>query len=960
MAVAVTLDQIVARLNIENVFRTEGVSGGRQKGDQWEGCACPFCADQNHLGFNAKTGLWKCFKCGRSGNLVTLISQARNCPTGEAFKALIAMAGLENEVKPRKPRNTQKPKPVSDALPVSDVTVSAVYERFIALSALTDIHMRQIRDKRGFTRTTIEEFKLRSGGPQMEGILSKLADEFAEKDLLQAALLVMANGRLIPNNQLLEDRVLIPYLDENGATYHLRPHKLGFEGLQIEPFARYLLKERPEHIVLTEGEFKAIALHQCRIPSLAIPGISSFGRRNFDRLVALLREHGVRQVTVVFDNEVKDNPKLSNFKARAEDRYDTQAWSYLMAYKLGREDFVVRVGWLPDEWRENGKADWDSALAAGKTRDDFLGVIGRAVSPREYLESLPDEAKRIVQRKIAKHFARLSIRREFNRYVATRHRAGGEVYDEVISNFVINIRSSFFTPEGVIRNVQLQNEYGEISEMFALDPGSMAGLNEFKKFCFGKGNYVFEGKTSDLVDMWKLEFLRDSGELIYMPDRIGCVESGLWLFGNLAIMDGKVYRPDNDGIVWIEGRGYKPQSLQLGPRGEAVEDAIPALSERPIDIVEVADKLRMAVGGYEAYIGLGWVISAIFGEDIFAKYKCLPILFPHGKRESGKSTFMRWIMAFFGVETEGYGIAETTQNFIARALSYYSGLGAWFDEYRNEPRVIQKDGFFRSAYNRQLSGKGTATAFQAKGFAVHAALAVSGEELPRDNGLFTRLVPVQISARNRDRTWYEWMNRHATQFSAFALHLLLNYKQYRDKILDNIAELKTALIAKDISDRTAENWAICAGAFDAVVLQDDEFIHWVEQACQDVKRIGESEHLLNLFWEDINTLVAMGELGDRHLKVQDERLYIWFPAVFDVWATHYRRKTGREPFDKTSVLKYLMDEPYCGKVQVLRLKKTNRKVYPILLEAATDTIREIAESLDSEEVEPGSIGWYKD
>ena len=52
----------------------------------------------------------------------------------------------------------------------------------------------------------------------------------------------------------------------------------------------------------------------------------------------------------------------------------------------------------------------------------------------------------------------------------------------------------------------------------------MAGLNEFKKFCFSKGNFVFEGNTQDLLNVWKLEFLRDIGDLIYMPDRIGYIE----------------------------------------------------------------------------------------------------------------------------------------------------------------------------------------------------------------------------------------------------------------------------------------------------------------------------------------------------------------------------------------------------------------------------------------------------
>ena len=354
--------------------------------------------------------------------------------------------------------------------------------------------------------------------------------------------------------------------------------------------------------------------------------------------------------------------------------------------------------------------------------------------------------------------------------------------------------------------------------------------------------------------------------------------------------------------------------------------------------------MKQTIGGYEAYVGIGWVIATIFSSDIFKYYKCMPILFPHGKRESGKSTFMRWLMAFFGIETEGVGIAETTQNFIARSLSYFSGLGAWFDEYRNEYRVIQKDGFFRSAYNRQMSGKGTATAFQARGFSVHASVAISGEELPKDNGLFTRLVPLQVSAYKRDRTWYEWFNRHAQEFSSFTLYLLLNYEELKPKILTNIAELKKALLQKDISDRTAENWAICTGCFDTVVFQDDEFISWVEQACQEVKLSGENEHMLNQFLSDILVLIIRDEINEDYITYEEEGklLCIWLSGVYNAWAMHYRSKTGREPFDEHSIRKYLQDEPYYKGTDRIYFKNSRRRAVIIDVETAPEIVQDIA------------------
>ncbi|MCL5941999.1 MAG: DNA primase, partial [Actinobacteria bacterium] len=286
----VTLEQITARLNVPELFQQNGARGGRQKGEQMEGATCPFCDDPDHFGYNSKAGLWKCRKCGESGNLVTLVSKVRKCPTGQAFKALMAEAGLTpEEVRPpkkrgRPPGTGRKAAPGGDdgKLPVSNVNAGRIYERFVELLPLTDAHRQKLQKKRGFTLTTIETFRLRSGGPHVAGILSQLADEFGESDLLDAALTITVNGRACFNDQLLEDRIIIPYLDERGAPYHIRPHKLGLER-PLEPYARCLLKERPEHVILTEGEFKAIALRQWRIPAIGVPGVSSFGGKHFER-----------------------------------------------------------------------------------------------------------------------------------------------------------------------------------------------------------------------------------------------------------------------------------------------------------------------------------------------------------------------------------------------------------------------------------------------------------------------------------------------------------------------------------------------------------------------------------------------------------------------------------------------------------------------------------------------------
>lgn len=620
-----TIDEIVARLDVKSFFTKHGVIITKDKNTNCEG-SCPFCRDESHFSFNRQNGKWKCWKCGESGGVSGFLQKLLGCTSQEAKKILQKEAGIiEDKIVPFQQKKTSNKAPNrSAAKEIDRPIVSRIYTRVCELLPLTDIHRQQLKKKRGFTDELIDELMFRSLGPHAAALKSKLAQEFAEEDLLESGVLVKTpgSGQVIMNSQLLEDNILIPYLDAKGSkseersrsldggegdrsdakegkseerfrpldgsggtfpdaggsktparptpldggkhVYYIRPHKLGFEKIAPQIYCRYFLQTLPpEHVMLTEGEFKAAALWQWRIPAIAVPGVSSFGAKHLEKLVTFFREFGVKKVTVIFDNEIKDNPEYPNYKPKASDRYDTQLWSYLMAYKLGREGFDAKVGRLPDEWRERGKIDFDGALAQGRTREEILQVVSRAKPPREFLEDLDEEARRIVQRKISQHFTRLNIRREFNRYVVTRYR-GGETYEETISNFVINIKSSFFTPEGVLRNIQLVNEYGETSDTFVLEPSDMAGLNEFKKFCFAAGNYIFEGRGEDLVNTWKLEFARDSGELIIMPEKIGMVKKKMWMFGTVAVKNkNEVFRPDNTGAFWIDNKGYKPRSLTV-------------------------------------------------------------------------------------------------------------------------------------------------------------------------------------------------------------------------------------------------------------------------------------------------------------------------------------------------------------------------------------------------------------
>ena len=105
--------------------------------------------------------------------------------------------------------------------------------------------------------------------------------------------------------------------------------------------------------------------------------------------------------------------------------------------------------------------------------------------------------------------------------------------------------------------------------------------------------------------------------------------------------------------------------------------------------------------------------------------------------------------------------------------------------------------------------------------------------------------------------------------------------------------------------------------------------------------------MLNQFWEDINYLASEGTVNGNYIKATDTKdgqriLAIWFPGLYETWGLHYKKKTGREPFDKQSILKYLQDEAYYKACSSrVWFGKAQKRAITIEVDKATETIQEI-------------------
>lgn len=815
-----------------------------------------------------------------------------------------------------------------------------IYTFIMDNSKLLDSHKEDLLLRRGFGDKIVKDAKLFSGGPHNQALEALLAEKFKEQDLMSSSVFIfdekqkksMLNPIFLKESYLVDGKdspcIIIPYLDRDGKAYVLRPHKLGLKSIPSEVYHEAALKDDPGEIIITEGEFKAIAANAMGIIAIAVPGIQSFAESKFPQLVDMLKKYKVQKIVVIFDNEVKDDPSIpGRYKDDPTKRYDTEFYNYYMATKLEQSGFETRIGVLPDAWRVDGKIDIDGALKIGKGRGDILKVMYNALPRNEYLSDLEPDAKHMVLRKRAQKRQRGNIKKEFNRYIATRQR-GRSTWEDPISNFIMKVVATHDTPSGMRRELEFVNEFGERSSSFTISSEDMASPDKFRKFCYDRGNFSWKGNLEDLTTIWESEFLMmDEGRYIVEADHVGWVESEkIWLFGNIAISYdksgvAKEIRSDKNGIFWMDKKGIKNTALSVSAGKSSIEEGVPYLNlGAKVEIGEIFDKLSDAIGPEEAATAIGWCSAVPFMEDVFNYCGSFPFLFITGQTTSGKSTVAEWIMRFFGIDGGGKSISQTTPVAIQRLLSYYSCLPIFLDEYRNSKEILPKTGFLRNVYNRQSSGKGIKADFGLREAKVRGTLVIAGEETPKDAALLSRFIPIFVSRAKRKANHFNWFQANKGKFSSHFYDILARRKDLGPIFASTFKEWQDKFVAQGIEDRLALNYAtVVAGYVIAFGSKDVTFVDWLIKETAAVQLEQREERAISVFMNELLAMKTRGLVTDKYWDTDQNKAYIYFQGLHQIWAEQHKKSHGDEAFKEQSIRAYFREEP--GFIEMSSMRK---------------------------------------
>jgi hypothetical protein len=517
------------------------------------------------------------------------------------------------------------------------------------------------------------------------------------------------------------------------------------------------------------------------------------------------------------------------------------------------------------------------------------------------------------------------------------------------------------------RLIRIDHENGKYSCEAEIESGTMVNRGGFSSWMLGQGNFLWKGTQSDLEKVWEFELENDAGKVIYRPDHIGWISGeGLWLFGDCAIHNGQVIAPGEEEIVWIGEKGYQPITLEVGrdEKGRAAESMLmPILDWRISDTVvdrirkDLIRLLKENLGGYQAYLGLGFIGACAYYEELFREFK-FPILFLFGRRQCGKNTLANLLMAHFGMgEDTADNITSITKAALARKLAYYSSIPVWVDEYRSgDPECQKKDSILRSAFDRVGGSKGTLSSAIVT-YKVRAPLIITGESFPSDSALTSRCVMVQLSEAKRNDALYQDIRKLIPSLSAIFCKLTREKTPEKAKrFIEVVREAKDELESKGMDPRLSGMLAVLGEGFMEIYNPEDvnddaiEFGDWLHKEADKAKREKEEKLLTNEFLSDVEVLRSRGLINGDHVELRGIRnngefelqeVYVWLKGIFNCWEED-RRRRGLASWSFGDVQKYFREEPYfVSDHEVKRINKRVRRAMILKSEHMPEEIQNI-------------------
>jgi DNA primase len=274
---------------------------------------CPFHNEKTpSFSVSASKGIYKCFGCGKGGNVVTFIQDHEKLTYPEAIRWLADFYKIELEETERTPEQKQQQQ-VEESLRILNEYAASFFERALQSEEGLAVGMSYFK-QRGFSKQTIEKFRLGWGPENGDAFYTEAVAKGHSVELMEKAGLVrqrngsyfdMYRGRVIFPIQSMTGRVLgfgarILKSNDRAPKYINSPEN----ELYIKSRVLYGMYQSRQAIgkldecFLVEGYTDVISLHQGGVENVVASSGTSLTEDQL-RLIGQL----TKNLTILYDGD---------------------------------------------------------------------------------------------------------------------------------------------------------------------------------------------------------------------------------------------------------------------------------------------------------------------------------------------------------------------------------------------------------------------------------------------------------------------------------------------------------------------------------------------------------------------------------------------------------------------------------------------------------------------------------
>jgi len=212
-----SLQDLKHRVNIHDVV-ARTVSLKKAGGNRFKGL-CPFHSEKTPS-FHVSTdkGFYKCFGCGKAGDILNFVMETEGLQFTEAAEALAKRFGVNLEYEEGSGGPSREERSLrQEIFDIHDVAADYYRQTFLATNSSGEFIRNYWTQKRRFTPELADEFKIGFAPPEDSGLAGAiLQKKFSEESLRQCGLFFIRDGAMITIGGMrprFRGRLMIPIRD---------------------------------------------------------------------------------------------------------------------------------------------------------------------------------------------------------------------------------------------------------------------------------------------------------------------------------------------------------------------------------------------------------------------------------------------------------------------------------------------------------------------------------------------------------------------------------------------------------------------------------------------------------------------------------------------------------------------------------------------------------------------------